>query len=360
MKGWRQCWQGMAAVTLLALLMGCSEDASGMRGAAIPPAEAATEPAAEEQVLDNVETASMDASSTGDEAAADEAEWGAAPDAASVAMAAACVPKPLGIWSGSAVPPSIVGLWRFNEQLIATTSAPTAADTHDAMAVTHYDALYPAVPKRPAVVAGQVLTGLRFDGVDDHLEVPNPSDNGLSIAAAGTGGGGGNAIYTGDLTILAWVKPSPGNLGKFVRAIVDKRGPPPGSTSGLRGYHLFLYGRQLGLQLADSTGYTNYLTAANVIVPDDGKYHLIGVQARRLKSSPTVRWFLDGKQVGIQPIQRLGDLNTSRPLRIGVTNDGTSPFKGDLDELAIFNRVIQLYEHGQIYTAGLSGMGLCP
>jgi hypothetical protein len=163
---------------------------------------------------------------------------------------------------------------------------------------------------------------------------------------------------TGNLSIDAWVKiANPADYSGVV-VLVDKR-----QSSPLRGYNFFLYNGRLGLQLADSPGgawmysYSNYLSTTKV--PADNQWHMVAVTVRRNYYQGGV-WYLDGAPVDspFNPSGHMGSLNSSAPLEIGVREaslGGGGFFKGGLDELEIFNKVLTPAEVQSIYLAGPAG-----
>lgn len=195
----------------------------------------------------------------------------------------------------------------------------------------------------PRPGAGMVRGALQFDGGDDFVEV------------AGTDAGDFN-IGTGDLSFEAWVRLGPKENRSGVRVLVEKRQPSP-----LRGYSFFLYNGRPGIQVADASGYSNYI--ASVEVPADGKWHLVSVSARRSRLSPPGgQFYLDGAPAGqpFDPSNRPGDLTNSAPLRLGSTTLGPRPesvFHGGLDEVGVFNRALAPEEVKRLYAAG--AMGRC-
>jgi hypothetical protein len=188
----------------------------------------------------------------------------------------------------------------------------------------------------PTHVLGEVGGALRFDGINDYVQVPSSTMTNIG---------------TGDVSIDAWIR-LPTTAGGIM-IIADKRDP----TTGI-GYSFFLSNKSLGLQLADSGGYTNYVSAA---IPTlmDGQWHLVAVTVRRA-SAVGIQWYHNGVTVASpgNPTGRPGSLVNNSPLRIG-TRTFSSPltgwFKGDMDELEIFNRLLGNSEVLSLYNAGPFG-----
>ncbi len=187
-------------------------------------------------------------------------------------------------------------------------------------------------------IAGEVSNALQFDGTASFVQAPDQSW--LNMGA-------------GNLSLDAWVKISNPADDNGVVVLVDKRQSTP-----ILGYHLFLYYGRLGLQLADSSGYSNYISTT--AVPADNLWHLVAVTVVRNSHTGGV-WYLDGHPIDVpfDPTARIGSLNSSgTPLLIGVRQAGLGGgafFKGGLDELEIFSRALSATEILSLYQAGPAG-----
>jgi hypothetical protein len=183
-------------------------------------------------------------------------------------------------------------------------------------------------------VAGEVSNAMHFDGASAYVQaVDQPQLD----------------IGTGDFSIDAWVKIASSADDTGIVVLLDKR---DSST----GYHMFLWDRNPGLQLADSSGYTNYRSTA--VVPADNKWHLLAVTVVR-NSHTGITWYLDGAPVGnFDPTAHTGSVSSPAPLVIGVRSAnqyGGGFFKGSIDELEIFNRALSSGEVLSLYQAGSYG-----
>ena len=130
-----------------------------------------------------------------------------------------------------------------------------------------------------------------------------------------------------------------------------------GPFTATLGYHFFLQNGQMGLQLADGDP-TNYFSPALPSIYD-GAWHHIAVTIQRT-SHQGINWYYDGQCVDTptcttsNPTGRLGSLVSNGPLRIGTRTAAdpfTGWFKGSLDELEIYNRVLKPDEVLGIYNA---------
>jgi hypothetical protein len=182
----------------------------------------------------------------------------------------------------------------------------------------------------PVPVAGKVLGGLQFDGVNDYVEVPDHPE--LNFGR-------------GDFSFDAWIQTTD-SIG--AKDLVDKRV----SANGYTGYSFFLNNGKLSLQLGTGS-FTSYTSPVFVA---DGKWHHIAITVSR--ASPTgILFYLDGvdTQFG-NPTLHPASLDHSGPLRIGSQSFSVGfLFKGILDEIELFNRVLTKAEIVSIFSAGSAG-----
>ena len=169
----------------------------------------------------------------------------------------------------------------------------------------------------PTSVKGVVDNALDFDGVNDYVTV---SDN----SALDFG--------TEDFSISTWVKTTD---KRGIDVILDKRI----ETSGpVQGYVLYNYNGKLGFQLADGSGWTNYISNTSVA---DGQWHQVTLTVDRDNSSGG-KWYVDGKLVdSFNPTGRTGSLDNSAPLTLGRRSDRPGwpgYFNGSLDEVMLFDQ----------------------
>jgi hypothetical protein len=203
----------------------------------------------------------------------------------------------------------------------------------------------------PTPTPGKVAGALHFDGVNDHVRVPNQAE--LNVG-------------TGHFTLDAWVRVStPAPSGLLV--LVDKRsGPTP------KGYSLFLYNGKLGFQMANGAGSStcastptpgvacvNYgATTPNVA---DGQWHHVAAVVDRNDTTGGVRLYVDGVQV-FSGAPLTGNLDNTSDLYLGVRTPamgGGDFFPGRLDEVELFKRALTPAEIQAIFNAGSAGKCKC-
>ena len=229
-----------------------------------------------------------------------------------------------------APPPSMAAWWPLDE-ISGTTAFDIAGVPTNG---THVNGPTPT----PGMVAG----ALRFDGINDYVQVADhPSLN----------------FGTGNLSIDAWIKT---DASGGVRILVDKRV----EAATVQGYSLFLSNGLLSFQLAQGVGSpicssapgascTNY--GSGVFVAN-GQWRHIAVTVDR--SSPTGgRFYVDGVHVAtFDPTIRPGSLTNANPLRMASRSSSvTGLYRGALDEVELFPRVLSPTEVRSIYLAGSSG-----
>jgi len=247
-----------------------------------------------------------------------------------------CVPAPTGM----------VGWFTFDEAS-GTKAGDLAQSAPKIINPTQFaspiDGTYFGSPLHLTGGLGWVSNAVKFDGTNDYVEAPNhPSLN----------------FGSGDFSIDAWVKVDHPNDATGVRALVEKREQIGGQYFG---YSFFLYNGKLSLQLADG-GYANFVS--NLTVPADGLWHLVAVTVDRNNIAGGTFYLSQGttgnfsvQTATFNPTNRQGSVNNSRPLRIGsVTLAGpTSLFKGSLDEVELFNRMLTPAEVQSLVDAGRYG-----
>jgi Concanavalin A-like lectin/glucanases superfamily len=146
--------------------------------------------------------------------------------------------------------------------------------------------------------AGEVDGALCFNGQSNHVDVPTY---------------GAINFATGNFSLDLWVRRNAGASG--VETLIDKRVDVP----QIRGYSLFLFNGQIGLQLADGT-FANYLSQPTV--PTDGLWHHVAVTVNRGNSAGG-RFYLDGVQgrSNFQPDKPSWLVTTAAPFRVGARSN---------------------------------------
>ncbi len=235
---------------------------------------------------------------------------------------------------------ALVAWYAFNET-ITTVDSPNYA--------TGNTGIWSSSP--PITVPGMVYYALSFNGVSNYLDsVDSVVTNFGPGTTSATCGGGYFSSCTGDFSFDAWVNiPAHPSLPM---TIIDKRGTGP------IGYSIYINQDRFGVQLADGTGTFGY---DNYDSPDLKKFtlntwHHIAITVRR---TSFIRFYFDGVLVKQTVPAHLGSLLNGGNLRIGANgydNPSSSGFfKGILDEVDLYNRVLTTAEIQAIYAAGANG-----
>lgn len=188
----------------------------------------------------------------------------------------------------------------------------------------------------PVPLIGQhVLNSLGFDGVNDFVRVPNY---------------GAIVLSAQHFSIDAWVRRGTGDKGR--RVIVSKLRNVAGAL-GPRGYEYYLNNGVMNLFLGGPVA-QNF--NSGVLVPLDGNWHHVTVTVQR-GANGAVRFYLDGVQVNAQFGAITAPIGNTSPLFVGA---GTHPvpnsfFRGHIDEVEIFNRVLAPAEIFGLWNAGKAG-----
>jgi hypothetical protein len=152
---------------------------------------------------------------------------------------------------------------------------------------------------------------LNFDGVDDYVSIPSNV---------------GNFSTNQDFTVSCWIKPDATTTGE--QNIINK-------WNGSGGYALTIryYGSN-GTVLAGQYDGTNFSYVQSTTNLKDGKWHHVAF----VKNGSNLLLYIDGVQEGGTSIDNanLTTTNTT-PLQIGREATGTKYFKGEIDEVRIWN-----------------------
>ena len=188
----------------------------------------------------------------------------------------------------------------------------------------------------PVPLLGQyVLNSLSFDGVNDFVRVPNYA---------------GIVLSTSDLSIDAWVRRTTQDQGR--RVIVSKVRQSAVALNA-RGYEYYLNNGIMNLALLGPVA-QNY--NSGVAVPLDNQWHHVTVTVRRAAGG-SVRFYLDGVLVNALAGPITAPIGNNSPLYVGA---GTWPapnsfFRGGIDEVEIFNRVLTPAEIAGLWNAKQAG-----
>ena len=172
---------------------------------------------------------------------------------------------------------------------------------------------------------------LSFNGNDEYVSVGNPTE--LKI--------------TGDITISAWFKSTSTSFGNIVSKGYYTNG-------GTISYQLYLRssGGGVGFDYYGGNTVSTRVFAMYTTAQNDGQWHhLVGV-----KSGSGSILYLDGSQVATGSGQA-AIYDSSQDIRIGNASNNTLYFDGDIDEVAIWSRALELSDIQRIYNGTNSNPG---
>jgi len=187
-------------------------------------------------------------------------------------------------------------------------------------------------------VSGQVDQAFSFDGVDDFVRIPH--DSSLNLG-------------TGDFTLEAWIKydgPTDGSV--MYPAIMSKRPAGTDPNGGFGFYLSYWSGATLGtlfLRIDDM----NYILCSTPV--DDGYWHHVAVT----RSNGTLIFYVDGVVDGTATSNK--DASSNADLRFGLDDSSSfeTAWKGNLDEIAIYNECLAGFIIAHHHILGLYKCGYC-
>ncbi len=153
---------------------------------------------------------------------------------------------------------------------------------------------------------------------------------------------------TGNLTIDAWVRTTD-NRG--VLFLVDKRA---GTEVLPLGYSFYISGGKIGFQMGDGSSSINYSATTSPVA--DGNWHFVAVSIER-NNKFGGKLYVDGSVVlTFDPTAVAGSITNQAKFFIGQRNISFAiPFKGEIDEVEIFNRALADSTIFRIFAAGEAG-----
>lgn len=183
-------------------------------------------------------------------------------------------------------------------------------------------------PRYPDIRPAMMGRALHFDGYT-HIEVPD--NNAIDFSS------------TSPFSISFWMKTSSTQSNN---TIIDKR--PDGGA----GYHVTLYNGYLLFQLNNGSSHYNFWSSSSPKL-NDNKWHHVAITVQR-NSTTGIRFYVDGTLVGTHNSQRVsGSISNSARLLIGGhSTSGSYRFKGEIDEVAIYNTALSSTQVGLTHWIG--------
>lgn len=219
--------------------------------------------------------------------------------------------------------PDLVGYWRLGE-----SSGPTAWEVKGLTGNGTYTNFASGDYAKPGAIRFDLDTAAAFNGTNSYVDAGNDPDL--------------NGNWNG-LTIAAWVYPDAASLSGS-RMIAGKWA----NNASQDHFGLFLSNGKPIIAVADGTTGENGLTGQLSLVPDRWQL-VVGTWD---KATKRYRLYVDGMldpAVGFQTGTGI-NLNSTTTLKIGAQVVGQPRyFKGWIDEVAVFSRVLTQEEIAQLY-----------
>ena len=214
--------------------------------------------------------------------------------------------------------------WKFENDVLDET-----ANNHDG---TLYGPIYTA--------SGKFGGSYTFDGVDDYIDIPD------SASFDFTGGD--------TFSISIWFKSTGTTSDRQFFVSKYTGGSAPGyyldySGSGgtpIEAFRLIIYDD------VDTTA--GILTTGSLSSHIDGAWHHL-VAVFDGASSSNSKMYIDGAEEATGQINQTGNFSNAESLYIGDYVVSNIPFKGDLDDIAIFDKPLSASEVYELYSRGAKG-----
>ncbi len=182
----------------------------------------------------------------------------------------------------------------------------------------------------PAVnLEGRRDQAVMFNGVDDYLQIDH--DDSLNFDSGQ------------DFTIAFWVSADAyqPDTSSSQNVIVEK-------WAGAAYPYAIHLRNQSGLIWAGRSDGSSTPTLASSTPVNDGQFHHVAL----VKSGGTLSLYIDGNLESSVADATTGTTTNNAPLFIGRRSDGSIPFKGEVDELLVYERALAAYEVSDLYDYG--------
>jgi parallel beta-helix repeat protein len=213
-----------------------------------------------------------------------------------------------------------VSYWRFEE-----TTGTKAYDE-----VGNNDGTITGATREPNGIVGGAMS---FDGLGDYITVPDNAS--LDI--------------TGDITLMAWVKPTSfswgAGKGRGGGYIASKW-----TTSSIA-YSLTMMGSSPVFSLSNNGSFFSTSVFFSDLIMTANEWNYIVVK----KEGSTMMAWLNGQKSQLSGMFAGAIYDSTAPFTIGSDSTGRYSFNGKIDEVAIYNRALSSAEIKRIYKASSAG-----
>lgn len=225
---------------------------------------------------------------------------------------------------------NLVGWWRMGESDIFPTIYDRSVNSNDGTMVNMEPSDF--VPLSPGRYDGGFSTkSMLFDGVNQYLDMRDTLD----------------FERTDPFSLVVWFRSDQASD----QILVAKQTTSP----ALSGYALILESDgDLRLDLVNDWATTNYISVHTTTDLIDNGWHCVVVTFSGNSDESGISFYVDGSPTTHTPT--LNNLSastlTSAPFRVGTRADGTLPFDGYLDEVAVYDKELSASEASWVYSAG--------
>ncbi|MCB9988799.1 MAG: hypothetical protein H6868_05605 [Rhodospirillales bacterium] len=224
----------------------------------------------------------------------------------------------------------LVGHWKLDETS-GTIAADSSGNGNNGTMAGGLDATNDSVP-------GKIGTALDFDGVDDYADF-----------------GDINALNFGpsdDFSIVLWIKTPSTNqpdTASTSNTIINKWNSTAAYPFGVRYYnHTHPGSGKYWIGRYDASN--NPATTTSSTYNDDQWHHLSFV-----KNGGTLYLYMDGLLDNTVTDTTTGSMANTNHFTLGQRANGVYPYKGQIDDVRIYNRALSSSEIGQLYCQGVPG-----
>jgi hypothetical protein len=228
--------------------------------------------------------------------------------------------------SGLSSSPSLVGWWRMGDGDTFPTLTDNSSNSNDGTAVNmESEDFHGDAPGK---------FSLLFDGVDEYVTMGNVTE--LSFER------------TDAFSISFWFK----STSTVEQYIVGKTAAAPAYT----GYLVYLVGSvgTIRVQLVADVGSSNYLQKTTVASYNDGAWHHVVIAYNGSSKAVGVSIYVDGVQVSTTDnLDALSSsIATTAAFEVGDASAATSPFVGQVKDVAVYDKELFAVEVVEIHQGG--------
>jgi hypothetical protein len=192
----------------------------------------------------------------------------------------------------------------------------------------------------PSFGLGEVAQGFSFSGSGNYLQIPDSP----------------SLTFTNDFSIELWYKDGGMGAGAYGGLIAKRLASPANAPCNYGVTIIAGSPSTLLVYLLDSNN-GNYQSLTYSGLPPAGGFHHLAVTFHQAPADQIViKAYVDGQSVATSTVPgNLARTTNAAPVTIGASNSTGEFFKGIIDEVSIYGRLLSDSEIAGIYNAGASG-----